>query len=181
MINCSLFFCFCRIAWNLTQTDADIEYQSFSSESSVIVTGDGEQENICVTVQVINELREKNNNLQCELEHLKERETAPTDLLFQEDLNKLKTGLKVCSNAIQSTNDLFKNSKKKKNAEMSNELTALKRERNERFGEEKEMVKWRDELLDFLYQEMGKLENRTKLLGNEVKMYGIVLNGNINK
>ena len=64
---------------------------------------------------------------------------------------------------------------------MSNELTALKRERNERFGEEKEMVKWRDELLDFLYQEMGKLENRTKLLGNEVKMYGMVLNGKINK
>ena len=32
---------------------------------------------------------------------------------------------------------------------MSNELTALKRERNE--------------LPDFLYQEMGKLENRTKL------------------
>ena len=154
MINCSLFFCVCRIAWNLTQTDADIDYQSFSSESSVIVTGDGEQGseqgNIFVTVQVINELREKINNLQCELQHLKERETAPTDLLFQEDLNKLKTGLKVCSNAIQSTNDLFKNSKKKeKNTEMSNELTALKRERNE--------------LPDFLYQEMGKLENRTKL------------------
>lgn len=81
MINCSLFFCFCRIAWNLTQTDADIEYQSFSSESSVIVTDDGEQGreqgNIFVTVQVINQLREKINNLQCELQHLKGRETAP--------------------------------------------------------------------------------------------------------
>ena len=149
-----------------------MEYQSISSESSVIVTGDSEQGseqgNIFVTVQVINELREKINNLQCELQHLKGRDTTPTDLLFQEDLNKLKSGMKVCSNAIQSTNDLFK-TYKKKNTEISNELKALKRERNGRFDEEKEMVQRRNELLDFLYQEMGNLENRTKLLGNEIK------------
>ena len=135
-----------------------MEYQSISSESSVIVTGDSEQGseqgNIFVTVQVINEFREKINNLQCELQHLKVRDTTPTDLLFQEDLNKLKSGMKVCSNAIQSTNDLFK-TYKEKNTEISNELKALKKERNGRF--------------DFLYQEMGNLENRTRLLGNEIK------------
>ena len=149
-----------------------MEYQSISSESSVIVTGDSEQGseqgNIFVTVQVINELREKINNLQCELQHLKVRDTTPTDLLFQEDLNKLKSGMKVCSNAIQSTNDLFK-TYKEKNTEISNELKALKKERNGRFDEEKEMVQRRNELLDFLYQEMGNLENRTRLLGNEIK------------
>ena len=73
---------------------------------------------------VINELREKINNLHYELEYLKGRETVPINSLFQDDLNKIKTSLSVCSNAIQSTNDLFKTSDKK-NAEISNELKAL--------------------------------------------------------
>ena len=71
-------------------------------------------------MQVINELREKNNHLLCELHDLKERKAATIDFFFQEDLNKIKTGMKVCSNAIQSTNDLFKSSDKK-NTEISNE------------------------------------------------------------
>ena len=149
-----------------------MEYQSFSSESSVIVTGDSEQGseqgNIFVTVQVINELREKINNLQFELQHLKGRETAATDLLFQEDLNKFRSGMNVCSNAMKITNDLIKTSNKK-NTEMSSELKALKRERNKHFHEEKDPGKYRNELLDFLCQGMGKLENRTNQLGNEIK------------
>ena len=149
-----------------------MEYQSFSSESSVIVTADSEQGseqgNIFVTVQVINELREKINNLQFELQHLKGRETAATDLLFQEDLNKFRSGMNVCSNAMKITNDLIKTSNKK-NTEMSSELKALKRERNKHFHEEKDPGKYRNELLDFLCQGMGKLENRTNQLGNEIK------------
>ena len=149
-----------------------MEYQSFSSESSVIVTADSEQGseqgNIFVTVQVINELREKINNLQFELQHLKGRETAATDLLFQEDLNKFRSGMNVCSNAMKITNDFIKTSNKK-NTEMSSELKALKRERNKHFHEEKDPGKYRNELLDFLCQGMGKLENRTNQLGNEIK------------
>ena len=149
-----------------------MEYQSFSSESSVIVTADSEQGseqgNIFVTVQVINELREKINNLQFELQHLKGRETVATDLLFQEDLNKFRSGMNVCSNAMKITNDLIKTSNKK-NTEMSSELKALKRERNKHFHEEKDPGKYRNELLDFLCQGMGKLENRTNQLGNEIK------------
>ena len=149
-----------------------MEYQSFSSESSVIVTADSEQGseqgNIFVTVQVINELREKINNLQFELQHLKGRETAATDLLFQEDLNKFRSGMNVCSNAMKITNDLIKTSNKK-NTEMSSELKALKRERNKHFHEEKDPGKYRNELLDFLCQGMGKLENRTNQLSNEIK------------
>ena len=150
-----------------------MEYQSFSSESSVIVTGDSEQGsgqgNIFVTVQVINELREKINNLQFELQHLKGRETAPTtDLLFQEDLNKFRSGTNVCSNAMKITNDLIKTCNKK-NTEMSSELKALKGERNNYFDEEKDPGKYRNELLDFLCQGMGKLENRTNQLSNEIK------------
>ena len=149
-----------------------MEYQSFSSESSVIVTGDSEQGseqgNIFVTVQVINELREKINNLQFELQHLKGRETAPTDLLFQKDLNKFRSGMNVCSNSMKITNDLIKTCNKK-NTEMSSELKALKRERNKHFDEEKDPGKYRNELLDFLCQGMGKLENRTNQLGNEIK------------
>ena len=149
-----------------------MEYQSFSSESSVIVTADSEQGseqgNIFVTVQVINELRGKINNLQFELQHLKGRETAATDLLFQEDLNKFRSGMNVCSNAMKITNDLIKTSNKK-NTEMSSELKALKRERNKHFHEEKDPGKYRNELLDFLCQGMGKLENRTNQLGNEIK------------
>ena len=107
---------------------------------------------------VINELREKINHLQCELEFLKGRETVPINSLFQDDLNKIKTGLKVCSNASDV-----------KNTEISNELEALKREVNKRFDEEKDLRKSRNELHDFLKEGMGKLQNIAKQLGNEVK------------
>ena len=117
---------------------------------------------------VIDELREKINHLQYELENLKGRETVPAKSLFQDDLNKIKTGLKVCSNAIQSTNDLFKISDKK-NTEISNELIALKREVNKCFDEKKELCKSRNELLNFLKDGMVKLQNIAKQLGNEVK------------
>ena len=117
---------------------------------------------------VINELREKINHLQYELENLKGRETVLANSLFQDDLNKIKTGLKVCSNAIQSTNELFKTSDKK-NTEISNELKALKREVNKRFDEKKELRKSRNELLNFLKDGMVKLQNIAKQLGNEVK------------
>ena len=117
---------------------------------------------------VINELREKINNLHYELEHLKGRETVPINSLFQDDLNKIKTGLSVCSNAIESTNDLFKTSDKK-NAEISNELKALKREIDKRFDEEKDLRKPRNEPIGFLKEGMAKLQNIAKQLGNEVK------------
>ena len=144
-----------------------MDFQTFSSDLTIIVTGDIEEANKSVTVRVINELSEKINNLQCELEHLKRRETPPNSL-FQEDLNKIKTGIKVCSNAIQSTNDLFKITDKK-NTEISNELKALKREVNKRFEEEEDLGKRRNELLDFLNEGMGKLQNGTKQLVNEIK------------
>ena len=76
--------------------------------------------------------------------------------------------MKVCSNAIQSTNDLFKASDKK-NTKILNELKALKRERKKCFDEEKDYAKFRNELLDFLIKGMGKLQIRTKQLGNEIK------------
>ena len=117
---------------------------------------------------VIRELRKKINHLQYELEYLKGRETVPTNSLFQDNLNKIKTGLKVCSNAIQSTNDLFK-TLDKKNTEISNELKALKREVNKRFDEEKGLCKFRNEPTDFLKEGMAKLQNIAKQLGNEVK------------
>ena len=160
---------FCRIISNLKQFGAVMEYRSFSSDQNVVVAGDSEQGNTSVTVEVINELREKTDIFYGELEHLKQRETAPTtDSLFQEDLNKIKTGLKVCSNAIRSTNDLFKSSDKKC-TEISNEVKALKREVNERFNEEKDVSKSRNELLDFLNKGMAKLQNGTKQLVNEIK------------
>ena len=81
-------------------------------------------------------------------QHLKRKKTAPMDSLFQEDLNKIKTDTKNFSSARESTDDLFKNSDKK-NAEISNELKALKREVNKRFGEEKGVGKRRNELFDF--------------------------------
>ena len=149
-----------------------MEYQSSLNEPDTIVTGDSEQGSeqgsIYVTGQVMNELREKINHLQYELEYLKGRDTVPINSLFQDDLNKIKTGLKVCSNVIQSTNNLFKTSDKK-NTEMSNEIKALKREVNKRFDEEKDLRKRRNELLDFLHEGMGNLENRTKQLDNEMK------------
>ena len=113
---------------------------------------------------VINELREKINHLQYEYEYLKGRKTVPINLLFQDGLN---TDLKVCSNAIQSTNDLLKSSDKK-NTEMSSELKALKRKVNEGFNQEKDLRKSRNKLLDFLKEGMEKLQNIAKQLGNEV-------------
>ena len=117
---------------------------------------------------VMNELCEKINHLQYELEYLKGRETHPINSLFQDDLNKIKTGLKLCSNAIQNTNDLFKTCDKN-NTEISVELKALKRELNKRFDEEKHLCKSRNELLNFLKKEMVKLQNIAKQLGNEAK------------
>ena len=76
--------------------------------------------------------------------------------------------MKVCSNAIQSNNDLFK-APDQKNTEFLNELKALKSDVNKYFDEEKDIAKFRNELLDFLNKGMGKLQNRTKQLGNEVK------------
>ena len=116
----------------------------------------------------INELGEKINNLRWEVQLLKERQTAPTDSLFQEDLNKIKTGMKFFSDVIQSTNDRFESSNKK-TIDISNELKALKREVNKRFEEEEDIGECRNELLDFLNEGMVKLQNRTKQLGNEIK------------
>ena len=84
-----------------------MDNETYSSDLTIIVTGDGQEGNKSVTVGVINELSKKINNLQRELEHLKRRETPPNSL-SQEDLNKIKTVIKICSNATQSTNDLFK-------------------------------------------------------------------------
>ena len=117
---------------------------------------------------VINELREKINYLRYELEYLKGREILAINSLFQDDLNKIKTGLKVCSNALQSTNDLFRTSDKK-NTEISVELKSLKREINKRFDEEKDLCKSRNELFNLLKEGMVKLQNIAKQLGNEAK------------
>ena len=117
---------------------------------------------------VINELREKINHLQYELEYLKGREILAINSLFEDDLNKIKTGLKVCSNALQSTNDLFRTSDKK-STEISVELKSLKREINKRFDEEKDLCKSRNELLNLLKEGMVKLQNIAKQLGNEAK------------
>ena len=144
-----------------------MDCQTSSSDLTIIVTGDSEEGHKSVTVRVINELSEKINNMQCELEHLKQRGTPPNSL-FQEDLNKIKTGIKFCSNTIQSTNDLFKITDKK-NTETSNELKALKIEVNKHFDEEKDLGKRRNELLDCLNEEMGKLQNGMKHLVNEIK------------
>ena len=144
-----------------------MDNETYSSNLTIIVTGDSQEGNKSVTVRVINELSEKINNLQCELEHLKRRETPPNSL-SQEDLNKIKTGIKVCSNATQSTNDLFKIIDKK-NTGTSNELKALKREVNKRFDEEKDLGKRRNELIDFLNEGMEKLQNGTNQLVNEIK------------
>ena len=149
-----------------------MDCQSTSSDLNVVVGGNRRQGNISVTVEVINELREKINNLQRELKHLQQKEIAhTTDSLFHEDLNKIKSGLKVCSNAIQSANDLFKSSNEK-NTEMSNELKALKRKVNKHFDEEKDLGKSRNEQLDFLNEGMGKLQHKTERLGNEFKKLG---------
>ena len=69
--------------------------------------------------------------------------------------------MKICSNTIQSTNDLFKITDKK-NTETSTELKALKREVNKRFDEENDLDKRRNELLDCLNEGMGKLQNGMK-------------------
>ena len=150
-----------------------MDNETYSSNLTIIVTGDSQEGNKSVTVRVINELSEKINNLQCELEHLKRRETPPNSL-SQEDLNKIKTGIKVCSNATQSTNDLFKIIDEK-NTATSNELKALKREVDKRFDEEKDLGKRRNELIDFLNEGMKKLQNGTNQLVNEIKMCVMVL------
>lgn len=52
-------------------------------------------------MEIIEELGEKIEILYCELEQLNLRENVPnTDSSFQEDLNKVEIGLKLCSNAI---------------------------------------------------------------------------------
>ena len=152
-----------------------MDCKSTSSDQDVFVAGNRVQGNISVTMGIINELREKIDNLQCELEHLKQKEIPPTtNSLFREDVNKIKTGLKVCSNAIQIANDLFKTSDEK-NTEMSNELKVLKREVIKYFDEEKDVGKSRNEQLDFLNQGMAKLQHRTEQLGSEVKKLGVGL------
>ena len=152
-----------------------MDCKSTSSDQNVFVAGNRVQGNISVTMGIISELREKIDNLQCELEHLKQKEIPTTaNSLFREDLNKIKTGLKVCSNAIQSANDLFKTSDEK-NTEMSNELKVLKREVIKYFDEEKDFGKSRNEQLDFLNQGVAKLQHRTEQLGSEVKKLGFGL------
>lgn len=55
-----------------------MDCQSTSSDLNVVVAGNRRQGNISVTVEVINELREKINNLQRELKHLQQKEIAHT-------------------------------------------------------------------------------------------------------
>ena len=50
-----------------------MEYQSSSSYQNIIVTDDDEQGNTVKIMQIINELRENINHLQCELKELKEK------------------------------------------------------------------------------------------------------------
>ena len=50
-----------------------MEYQSSSSYQNIIVTGDDEQGNTVKIIQVVNELRENINHLQCELKEMKEK------------------------------------------------------------------------------------------------------------
>ena len=47
------------------------------------------------------------------LQDLKRSKTVPMDLLFKDDLNKIKTLMMIFSSAVQNTNDRFKNSNKK--------------------------------------------------------------------
>ena len=134
--------------------------QSSASDRNVVTTDDSEDGNEFATVQVINELRERISELQCELQHLKRKKTGPIDSLYQDDLNKIKTDMKKFSNTIQSTDGFFKNFDKK-NIEISNELTALKRKVNKGFDEEKDLGKLRNELFEFLKEGMTKLQSRT--------------------
>ena len=134
-----------------------MDHQSSRSDWTVLVTGDSKHENAFAFVQVISELREKISDLQCELQVIKRKKTAPIDSLFQEDLNKIKTDMNNFSNAIQSTDGFFKTFDKK-NTEISNELTALKRKLNKRFVEEKDLRELRNEL-----------QNRTEQLDTKMK------------
>ena len=145
-----------------------MDHQSSTSDRTVIVTGDSEHENAFVTVQVINELRKKISDLQCELQHLKRKKTVPIDSFYQEDLNKMKTDMMSFSNTIQSTDGFFKKFDKN-NTEISNELTALKRKVNKRFDEEKDLGGQKNKLLDFFNEGMAKLQNRTDQLDTEIK------------
>ena len=47
------------------------------------------------------------------LQDLKRSKTVSRDLLFKDDLNKIKTLMMIFSSAVQNTNDRFKNSNKK--------------------------------------------------------------------
>ena len=142
--------------------------QSSASDRNVVTTDDSEDGNEFAPVQVINELRERISELQCELQHLKRKKTGPIDSLYQDDLNKIKTDMKKFSNTIQSTDGFFKNFDKK-NIEISNELTALKRKVNKSFDEEKDLGKLRNELFEFLKEGMSKLQNKTEQLDIEMK------------
>ena len=48
------------------------------------------------------------------LQDLKRSKTVSRDLLFKDDLNKIKTRMMIFRSAVQNTNDCFKNSNKKK-------------------------------------------------------------------
>ena len=145
-----------------------MDHQSSTSDRNVIATGDSVHGNAFATVQIITELRERISDLQCELQHLKRKKTASIDSLYQDDLNKIKTDMKKFSNIIQGTDDFFE-SFDKKNTEISNELTALKRKVNKRFGEEKDLGELRNELFDFFKEGMTELQNRTQQLDIEMK------------
>ena len=139
--------------------------QSSKRDRTVVVNDDSADEKAFVTVQVINELREKISDLQCELQHLKRKKTAPIDSLYQQGLNKIESDMKNFSNTIQSTDGFFKNFDKD-NTEVSNELTALKRKVNKRFDEEKDLGERKYELSD---EGMAELQNRTETLDTEIK------------
>ena len=139
--------------------------QSSKRDRTVVVNDDSADEKAFVTVQVINELREKISDLQCELQHLKRKKTAPIDSLYQQGLNKIESDMKNFSNTIQSTDGFFKNFDKD-NTEVSNELTALKRKVNKRFDEEKDLGERKYELSD---EGMAELQNRTEKLDTEIK------------
>ena len=139
--------------------------QSSKRDRTVVVNDDSADEKAFVTVQVINELREKISDLQYELQHLKRKKTAPIDSLYQQGLNKIESDMKNFSNTIQSTDGFFKNFDKD-NTEVSNELTALKRKVNKRFDEEKDLGERKYELSD---EGMAELQNRTEKLDTEIK------------
>ena len=145
-----------------------MDHQSYTSDRNVIAIGDSVHGDGSAPVQVINELRERISDLQCELQHLKTKKTAPIDSLYQEDLNKIKNDMKNFSSTIQSMDGFFK-SFDKQNTEISNELTALKRKLNKCFGKERDLGEVRTELFDFFNEGMTELKSKTKQLDIEMK------------